>query len=134
MKFSPALANLIEALRCLPGVGPKSAQRMTLHLLERDREGAAVLATALQEAVDKFEYGRTAVQIKRAKDRKRFLAEIERMDEDTESVLHHSSIYLDLKSQQDYKESVRSNTGLTEKTSSKRSNTSYKNNLIMTRN
>ena len=56
MKFSPALANLIEALRCLPGVGPKSAQRMTLHLLERDREGAAVLATALQEAVDKVDH------------------------------------------------------------------------------
>ena len=56
MKFSPALANLIEALRCLPGVGPKSAQRMTLHLLERDREGAAALATALQEAVDKVDH------------------------------------------------------------------------------
>jgi recombination protein RecR len=56
MKFSPALANLIEALRCLPGVGPKSAQRMTLHLLERDREGAVVLATALQEAVDKVDH------------------------------------------------------------------------------
>ena len=56
MKFSPALANLIEALRCLPGVGPKSAQRMTLHLLERDREGAAVLATALQVAVDKVDH------------------------------------------------------------------------------
>jgi recombination protein RecR len=56
MKFSPALANLIEALRCLPGVGPKSAQRMTLHLLERDREGAAELATALREAVDKVDH------------------------------------------------------------------------------
>ena len=56
MKFSPGLANLIEALRCLPGVGPKSAQRMTLHLLERDREGAAELATALREAVDKVDH------------------------------------------------------------------------------
>ena len=56
MKFSPALSNLIEALRCLPGVGPKSAQRMTLHLLERDREGAAVLAEALAEAVDKVDH------------------------------------------------------------------------------
>ena len=37
MKFSPAVNNLIEALRCLPGVGPKSAQRMTFHLLERNR-------------------------------------------------------------------------------------------------
>jgi recombination protein RecR len=51
MKFSPALQNLVEALRCLPGVGPKSAQRMTLHLLERDRDGAAALAAALSEAV-----------------------------------------------------------------------------------
>lgn len=53
MNFSPAIENLIEALRCLPGVGPKSAQRMTLHLLERDREGADVLANALGEAIDK---------------------------------------------------------------------------------
>ena len=53
MKFSPSLENLIEALRCLPGVGPKSAQRMTLHLLERDREGAATLAQTLQIAIDK---------------------------------------------------------------------------------
>ena len=51
MKLSPALQNLVEALRCLPGVGPKSAQRMTLHLLERDRDGAAALAEALSEAV-----------------------------------------------------------------------------------
>jgi recombination protein RecR len=53
MKLSPALQNLTEALRCLPGVGPKSAQRMTLHLLERDRDGAGALATALREAVEK---------------------------------------------------------------------------------
>ncbi|MEH6570506.1 MAG: recombination mediator RecR [Halioglobus sp.] len=53
MNFSPAIENLIEALRCLPGVGPKSAQRMTLHLLERDREGADILANALGEAIDK---------------------------------------------------------------------------------
>ncbi|MBT4520463.1 MAG: recombination protein RecR [Halieaceae bacterium] len=54
MKLSPAIENLIEALRCLPGVGPKSAQRMTLHLLERDREGAANLAQALREATEKI--------------------------------------------------------------------------------
>jgi recombination protein RecR len=54
MKFSPTLQNLIEALRCLPGVGPKSAQRMTLHLLERDREGAEALADALQQAMNKI--------------------------------------------------------------------------------
>ena len=56
MKFSPALQELMEALRCLPGVGPKSAQRMTLHLLERDREGASELAEALQSAVDKIDH------------------------------------------------------------------------------
>ncbi|MCC7197988.1 MAG: recombination protein RecR [Gammaproteobacteria bacterium] len=51
MKFSPALARLIEALRVLPGVGPKSAQRMAFHLLERNREGALGLARALEQAV-----------------------------------------------------------------------------------
>lgn len=56
MKFSPALQELMEALRCLPGVGPKSSQRMTLHLLERDREGASTLAAALQTAVDKVDH------------------------------------------------------------------------------
>ncbi len=56
MKFSPALQELMEALRCLPGVGPKTAQRMTLHLLERDREGASALAAALQNAVDKVDH------------------------------------------------------------------------------
>jgi recombination protein RecR len=54
MKFSPALQSLIDALRCLPGVGPKSAQRMTLHLLERDREAALQLSSALREAVEKI--------------------------------------------------------------------------------
>lgn len=51
MKYSPALARLIEALRCLPGVGPKSAQRMAFHLLERDRDGARELAAALGGAI-----------------------------------------------------------------------------------
>ena len=50
---TPLIARLVEALRVLPGVGPKSAQRMTYHLLERDREGALQLAAALQEAVEK---------------------------------------------------------------------------------
>ncbi|WP_111643270.1 recombination mediator RecR [Marinimicrobium alkaliphilum] len=50
--FSPLIDELMAALRCLPGVGPKSAQRMTLHLLERDREGAARLAQALTLAVE----------------------------------------------------------------------------------
>jgi recombination protein RecR len=56
MKFSPSLENLMEALRCLPGVGPKSAQRMTLHLLERDRDGASELAQALQAAVERIDH------------------------------------------------------------------------------
>lgn len=51
--FSPALEALVDALRCLPGVGPKSAQRMALHLLERDREGAQALALALGEAAER---------------------------------------------------------------------------------
>ena len=53
MKLSPSIDALIDALRCLPGVGPKSAQRMTLHLLERDREGAELLADALQDALER---------------------------------------------------------------------------------
>ena len=56
MKFSPALENMIDALRCLPGVGPKSAQRMTLHLLERDRDGATTLAEALATAVERVDH------------------------------------------------------------------------------
>lgn len=52
MKFSPAIENLIDALRVLPGVGPKSAQRMSLHLLEREREGAQALAQALNDAME----------------------------------------------------------------------------------
>jgi recombination protein RecR len=46
-----ALGRLIEALRVLPGVGPKSAQRMAFYLLQHDRNGAAVLAQSLGEAV-----------------------------------------------------------------------------------
>jgi len=42
------LEELIAALRCLPGVGPKSAQRMAYHLLQRDRAGALHLAQALR--------------------------------------------------------------------------------------
>lgn len=44
-------ADLLEALRCLPGVGPKSAQRMALHLLQRDRAGAERLAEILGDAL-----------------------------------------------------------------------------------
>jgi len=46
-----ALEALNEALRCLPGVGPKSAQRMAYHLLQRDRRGALQLAAALEHAL-----------------------------------------------------------------------------------
>jgi recombination protein RecR len=49
--YSPRLTRLIDALRRLPGVGPKSAQRMAFHLLERDRDGAEFLREALGEAV-----------------------------------------------------------------------------------
>lgn len=53
MRLSPAIQELVQALRLLPGVGPKSAQRMTFQLLERQREGALRLAQALTEAVEK---------------------------------------------------------------------------------
>ena len=46
-----ALERLVEALRCLPGVGPKSALRMAYHLLQRDRKGAAALAQSLDYAL-----------------------------------------------------------------------------------
>jgi len=46
------LEELISALRCLPGVGPKSAQRMAYHLLQRDRAGAQHLAQALERATE----------------------------------------------------------------------------------
>jgi recombination protein RecR len=51
MLYPPSLIQLIEALRRLPGVGPKSAQRMAFHLLEKDREGAGALGDALRTAV-----------------------------------------------------------------------------------
>lgn len=50
MQFSPLLQKLIEALRCLPGVGPKSAQRMAFYLLEKRREAAFDIAKVLFEA------------------------------------------------------------------------------------
>lgn len=48
--YSPLLEQLAQALQCLPGVGAKSAQRMLLHLLDRDREAAKHLARTLEEA------------------------------------------------------------------------------------
>lgn len=47
-----SLDELIEALRCLPGVGPKSAQRMAYHLLQRDQRGAGRLARVLSHALE----------------------------------------------------------------------------------
>jgi recombination protein RecR len=52
MSYSPLLLRLIESLRCMPGVGRKSAQRIAFHLLERDRAGASDLGKALAEAVE----------------------------------------------------------------------------------
>jgi recombination protein RecR len=51
--YGKTINRLIDALRVLPGVGVKSAQRMALQLLERDREGAKRLAEAINEAADK---------------------------------------------------------------------------------
>ncbi len=54
MAASPLLNQLMTALRCLPGVGPKSAQRMALHLLERDRVGAERLVESLRLALERI--------------------------------------------------------------------------------
>ena len=51
MSYSPLLIRLIDGLRCMPGVGQKSAQRIAFHLLERDRDGATGLSAALADAV-----------------------------------------------------------------------------------
>lgn len=51
---SALIARLVGALRCLPGVGPKSAQRMALHVLERDRAGGRRLGETLLEAVERI--------------------------------------------------------------------------------
>jgi recombination protein RecR len=56
MEKPAALEGLIQALRCLPGVGPKSAQRMAYHLLQRDTTGAAKLAQALSEALGRIRH------------------------------------------------------------------------------
>jgi recombination protein RecR len=56
MEKPAALEELIQALRCLPGVGPKSAQRMAYHLLQRDTTGAAKLSQALSEALGRIRH------------------------------------------------------------------------------
>ena len=54
MSTTPLLEQLIEALRCLPGVGQKSAQRMAYQLLERNRDAAVRLSKTLAEAAEKI--------------------------------------------------------------------------------
>ncbi len=56
MKTPSSLEELIEALRCLPGVGPKSSQRMAYHLLQRDHPGALRLARALDQALERVRH------------------------------------------------------------------------------
>jgi recombination protein RecR len=53
--FSPLIDELINALRCLPGVGPKSAQRAAFHLLQRNRQGAFHLAKALDRGMQQIQ-------------------------------------------------------------------------------
>jgi recombination protein RecR len=54
MAFSPLLEEILRTLRCLPGVGPRTAQRMAFHLLERDRDGAKALVEALAVGLDRI--------------------------------------------------------------------------------
>jgi recombination protein RecR len=54
MASDSLLVQLLEALRCLPGVGPKSAQRMALHLLQRDRDGGLHLSVVLDDAMERI--------------------------------------------------------------------------------
>ena len=54
MSSGTLLDQFVEALRCLPGVGPKSAQRMALHLLERNRDGGKHLSTMLDAAMERI--------------------------------------------------------------------------------
>jgi len=58
MSFSPLIERLMESLRVLPGVGPKTAQRMAMHLLERDRDGGRRLVAALDVALERVGYCR----------------------------------------------------------------------------
>jgi recombination protein RecR len=54
MAYSPLLQQLLKALRCLPGVGQRTAQRMAFHLLKRDRDGARELVAALTAGLDRI--------------------------------------------------------------------------------
>ncbi|MDH5547385.1 MAG: recombination mediator RecR [Gammaproteobacteria bacterium] len=53
---TPSLKHLIDSLRCLPGVGQKTAQRMAMHLLERNRQGARTLYIAINDALEKIRH------------------------------------------------------------------------------
>ena len=54
MQTNNTLKNLIESLKCLPGVGPKSALRLAYYLLQRDRKGAHNLASSIEESLKKL--------------------------------------------------------------------------------
>lgn len=54
--MKPLLDELVESLRCLPGIGPKSAQRMAYHLLQHDHAGALKLANALSRSIEKLRH------------------------------------------------------------------------------
>lgn len=54
MQFAPSLNSLVDALRCLPGVGAKTAQRMAFHILQRDRDGGRHLAATLTRALERI--------------------------------------------------------------------------------
>ena len=69
MSYSPLIQSLVESLCCLPGVGPKSAQRMAMQLLERQRDAGLALSAALVEAMER------AVQAIKAADGARKLGE-----------------------------------------------------------
>ncbi len=56
MSDTSLLGQLIDALRCLPGIGPKSAQRIAFHLLERDRAGGRHLARVMAEAMEHIQH------------------------------------------------------------------------------
>ncbi|MBP5981974.1 MAG: recombination protein RecR [Halomonas sp.] len=56
MRFSPLIEQLMDAFRVLPGVGPKTAQRMAMHLLERERAGGQRLSSIIQKAIDEVGY------------------------------------------------------------------------------
>ncbi len=56
MKTPSSLDALVDALRCLPGIGPKSAQRIAYHLLQHDRAGAGRLAASLEQAVANIQH------------------------------------------------------------------------------